>query len=381
VPRPVLAGFLLSRGLALLWEWRVASRARPPPGDRLLFLTMLAVAAIFGFAFSVLVGIVASCIAFAVSYSRAGVVQHELDGHGIHSRVMRPADHRDVLARRGAALHVMILRGVIFFGTAHSLLARVRPFLEGKDVEANTEGHRAAPGLRVLVLDFDHVAGIDSSAVMTFSKVAQLAAAHGARVFVSGAPAARLEEANAAEPRTGALQRFATLEQALDAAEEALLRDAARDPDGGRAQPRHWFTQELGGEEHWRALAPLLQCRALAAGEVLLRQGDVSDTTLYLVESGRLEVTLDGQAQGQRLACLMAGNLVGEMALYDNANRSATVRALSGSIVWALSRDALERLNATAPETALRVHAIVMRTMATRVQDANATIAALQRGA
>jgi NTE family protein len=90
---------------------------------------------------------------------------------------------------------------------------------------------------------------------------------------------------------------------------------------------------------------------------------------------------LRGQDQGRRLASLMAGNIIGEMALYSNAGRSATATAERDSVVWALTRPALESLHASAPATALQVHALVMRTMAERVRQANATIAALQRGA
>ena len=112
-----------------------------------------------------------------------------------------------------------------------------------------------------------------------------------------------------------------------------------------------------------------------------MRQGDATNAQLYLVETGRLAVTLRGQEAGQRLASLMGGNIVGEMALYSSADRSATVTAEHDSVVWALSRPALEALHTSAPDTAMQFHAFVMRTMAERVRLANGTIAALQRSA
>ncbi|MDB5873199.1 MAG: hypothetical protein JWQ07_2641 [Ramlibacter sp.] len=364
VPRVVLGGFLLYLGLSILREWVIESRARLGLADWSLIVVILVTTATIGFTVAVLAGIIASCLNFALSYSRVGVVQHDLDGTGIRSTVLRPAQQQDLLARHARNIRVLVLRGVIFFGTASSLLERVRGFL----VDAQ------ATGRRVLLLDFTHVASADSSAAMTFAKISQLAFAHGVTVLFSGLNPATCTALGREEPA------YASLDQALDAAEEAVLASLGQDPRGTSQPLDPWLASELG-EAHWLTLAPLLQRRAVAAGEVLLRQGDASDTTLYLIESGRLAVTLQGQGNGQRLASLMAGNIVGEMALYTNTNRSAHVTAEADSVVWTLPRAALETLHATAPDTALRVHAFIMRTMAGRVQQANATIAALQRGA
>jgi len=365
VPRVVLGGFLFYLGLAILWEWVVQSRARIGLADWSLIVVILATTIMIGFTVAVLAGIIASCLNFALSYSRVGVVQHDLDGAGIRSSVLRPAAQQELLAAHARDIRVLVLRGVIFFGTASALLDRVRGFL----------ATASRPGSRVLVLDFTHVASVDSSAAMTFAKIAQLASARNAKLVLCGMGAATA----AALGRDGGMH--ATLGQALDAAEEAVLAAHGEDPRVAGQPLEPWLARELGGVDHWRALQPLLRRRAVPAGEVLVRQGDASDTTLHLIESGRLAVTLQGQGSGQRLASLMAGNIVGEMALYTDIPRSATVTAESDSVVWTLGRATLESLHANAPDTALKVHAFIVRTMAARMQQANATIAALQRGA
>jgi len=365
LPRIVLAGFLLYLGLSILWEWLVQSRQRLSVADRLLIVVILAITASIGFTVAVLAGIIASCLNFALSYSRVGVVQHDLDGAGIRSAVSRPAAQQEVLARHAADLRVLVLHGVIFFGTANGLLERVRGFLQRPPTE----------GVRVLVLDFTQVASADSSATMTFSKISQIAADQGVRLMLCGENAA-----TAAALQHGAQTR-ATLDQALDAAEEAILASHGLDPRGASEPIGPWLTRELGSDVHWRALQPLLQRRDVTAGALLMQQGEASDGALYLIECGRLAVTLPGQHEGQRLASLMAGNIVGEMALYTSAARSATVTAESASVVWTLKRSALDALHVQSPETAMAFHAFIMRTMASRVRRANATVAALQRGA
>jgi SulP family sulfate permease len=368
LPKTVLAAFLLYLGLSLLHEWVIRARDRLGLADWSLIIVILATTATIGFTLAVLAGILASCLNFALSYSRLGVVQHDLDGTGIRSSVQRPAAHRELLTQHGPSIRVLVLRGVIFFGTASTLLDRVRGFLE--------EPRGAIE--RELVLDFSHVDSADSSAALTFTKIAQLAAANQVRLVVCGlGPGTRAAMADAG---TTAIVR-PTLDTALDEAEEGLLLSQGLDPQVPDEELGDWLGRELGGAHHWTALEPLLQRRSLRSGETLMAKGDPSDETLYLIERGRLAVRLPTHGEGQRLASLMSGTIVGEMALYDKAPRSANVVAERKSIVWGLSRASVESLHKSAPDTAMQVHAFIMRTMAERVRQANAAISALQRGA
>lgn len=369
LPKAVLAAFLLYLGVSLLFEWVVRSRDRLGLADWSLVIIILATTATIGFTLAVLAGILASCLNFALSYSRLGVVQHDLDGSGIRSSVHRPAAHRELLAKHGASIRVLVLRGVIFFGTASTLLDRVRGFLQAP--------HGGAIE-RELVLDFSHVDSADSSAALTFTKIAQLAAANQVRLVVCGL--GRGTRAAMADAGTTAIIR-PTLDLALDEAEEGLLLSNGLDPQVPNETLGEWLGRELGGAHHWDALEPLLQRRALKSGETLVAKGDPSDETMYLIERGRLAVRLPNHGEGQRLASLMSGTIVGEMALYDKAPRSADVVAERRSVVWGLTRASLEQLHAQAPDTAMQVHAFIMRTMAERVRQANAAISALQRGA
>jgi SulP family sulfate permease len=366
VPKVVPAAFLLYLGVAILHEWVVDSRKRLSLVDWTLIVIILGITATIGFTVAVLVGVLASCLSFAFNYSRVGVVQHDLDGTQLHSSVARPTTHRQVLAQHGKGIRVLVLRGVIFFGTTSSVLDRVRGFL---DVSATG---------RVLVLDFTHVAGADSSAALTFTKIGQLAQAAGVTLLMCGLNRETLLAMSGSAVAQGS---HPTLERALDAAEETLLRAHGQEPMGAQEPLALWLLREFGDTVHCERLMPLLQRQVLGAGGVLMAQGDASNGELYLIETGRLGVTLRGQNRGQRLASLMGGNIVGEMALYSSAARSATVTAETESVVWTLTRHALEGLHLHAPDTAMQFHAFVMRTMAERVRLANGTITALQRGA
>ena len=80
-------------------------------------------------------------------------------------------------------------------------------------------------------------------------------------------------------------------------------------------------------------LAGALERSEVAAGEVLMREGDAGDR-FYVVESGAFEVT----QRGARLGSCGPGDGVGEIALLRDLPRTATVTATEPSTVLALER-------------------------------------------
>ena len=69
-------------------------------------------------------------------------------------------------------------------------------------------------------------------------------------------------------------------------------------------------------------------------GEVIIRQGDVGDC-MYVIQRGEVEVLRREGDKEYCLAVLGAEDFFGEMALFDQETRSATVRALTDT--WVLS--------------------------------------------
>jgi len=93
---------------------------------------------------------------------------------------------------------------------------------------------------------------------------------------------------------------------------------------------------------------------ALAAGDVLVSQGEVADE-LYVLLAGQLEVVLVGTGDEQVLSRLEAGATVGEIALLAGDQRSATVRASRPATVAAISADGFRRLLVAHPAEAERL--------------------------
>ena len=88
----------------------------------------------------------------------------------------------------------------------------------------------------------------------------------------------------------------------------------------------------------------------LAAGEVLIRQGDKADC-LYIVLHGRLSVSLARDAErAEPVAEIGPGGVAGEIALLTGGPRSATVAATEPTGLVRLSREALDAWLASHPE-------------------------------
>lgn len=83
----------------------------------------------------------------------------------------------------------------------------------------------------------------------------------------------------------------------------------------------------------------------IAEHEYIIRENDEADN-IYLVESGNVEISRFDEETGQKIVLtrIEAGNVIGEIALIDNALRSASVRAITPVKLLAISINELRTL-------------------------------------
>ncbi len=87
----------------------------------------------------------------------------------------------------------------------------------------------------------------------------------------------------------------------------------------------------------------------LAPGDVLFHEGD-APTTAFLIESGEVEISLLRRGRRMVLSRLGTGDLLGEMAVIDDAPRTATATAISDCVLISIDREQIgERLAKTDP--------------------------------
>ena len=81
------------------------------------------------------------------------------------------------------------------------------------------------------------------------------------------------------------------------------------------------------------------RAKALSVGspQKIIQQGDVG-TSMFIVESGRLEVFVHQHGQDVKVGVIDAGAFIGEMSLLTGEPRSATVRVASDSILYEIQK-------------------------------------------
>ena len=88
------------------------------------------------------------------------------------------------------------------------------------------------------------------------------------------------------------------------------------------------------------------------AGEVIVQENDCGETA-YLIEQGQVEVSKELDGHTVHLAYLGTGAIFGEMSMIDEKPRSATVTAVTETVVSALRRDDFFHSFQTDPKVAL----------------------------
>jgi len=126
-------------------------------------------------------------------------------------------------------------------------------------------------------------------------------------------------------------------------------------------------------DEEWSEFLGAMERRLFPLGAEILKAGE-RDRTLYLIASGEVEVVIDTAAGRRRLATVGAGSVVGEMAFFDGAPRSATVVALAQVEVLALRQDRFEQLAAWRPRIAIKLLTDIGRVLSQRLRKLNQTV-------
>lgn len=114
--------------------------------------------------------------------------------------------------------------------------------------------------------------------------------------------------------------------------------------------------------------------KVLKKGEYLFREGDAS-LAMYVIKSGKLGILKSKGNSEITLAELGPGDMVGEMAFFDQKPRSASAKAISDTTVIELPFKALNAQFKTFPEWSKAI----MRTVNNHLRNANQKIKALEK--
>jgi SulP family sulfate permease len=356
MPRMILGGALVFAGLSFIVEWVWDRRRSLPRVEYAVVLVILFVVMVRGFVPGFVVGLVLAVVLLAISYGRVDLVREVEFGDVYRSNVDRSRAERDRLRALADKVQILRVSGHMFFGSTNQLLERIRARAD------------AGASPRFLVIDLQRVTGVDASALAALTKAERLASGEHAEIVLTGASEAvrtRLERGGVLGTE-GLVSFEPDLDRGLRRCEEALLVDTGFTQGGGASSdgvpPR---------------LAPYLDQVAVAEGAVLLRQEDPPGD-IFVLADGRLGVEASTpEGKRVRLRTLRPGVVVGEVALYSGAPRTADVVAETDCVVLRCSRQQIERMEAEDPAAAADLHRWLAGTLADRLSDTLRTYDAL----
>ena len=338
VPKYILGGLAFFIGLAFLYDWIYVSAKKLARLDFAIILVIAFIMLIFGPLEGVVAGLLITTGHFLVNYSRKDVVRHRLSGDSYHSHIDRPQSHRRVLSEKGDQIHILTLQGFIFFGSSNSLLQGIRDIIAESD----------EPG-GYLILDFEKVLGLDSSALHSFVKIRQTASERGFTVIYahfSEEAQRAFEQENFIDGSPLVSHVFSDLDRALEWCENQLL--AAEDIEP--AIESHSWQEELeelfDNDELAGRLMTYLEEGHSAPGEHLAVQGETCEA-IHFITSGRATLQLELETgEIVRLRTMGPGSVIGVEGLaHGHLHRYAeSIVTEEASTFYRLSAEARARL-------------------------------------
>ncbi|MGD0725128.1 MAG: cyclic nucleotide-binding domain-containing protein [Spirochaetia bacterium] len=107
----------------------------------------------------------------------------------------------------------------------------------------------------------------------------------------------------------------------------------------------------------------------LAAGAELFSEGSAGDSA-YLIRQGEIEITRLSDGRQVPLAVRRQGEMVGEMAILEQAPRMASARALTDCVLLAIGREQMDQLISSSPSAAR----VLLATVTARLRETQALL-------
>lgn len=368
-PKIVLAGLLIFLGGSLLERWLIQARSQLPRLEYLVVVSIVVVVALVGFLEGVLAGLLGAIVLFVVNSSRINVVRFALSGRQRHSNVERNSQETRFLREHGDQLLILKLQGYLFFGTAAALVSRVEQRLDDPEL----------PPLRYAAMDFAQVTDLDSSAALSFMKLAQKAAKSDFFLVLTGLRAEVQERLRAnwfEKETTTYVHILPDLDYGIEWCEERMLRQL----ETGRESQEGIF-QQLGeylpGPGDLQTLAEYMELRAVKPDDVLAQQDEPSDE-MFLLQGCSASVYLETESGARhRIRRAGSGTVFGEVGFYLGTPRTATVIVDTGGDLYVLNRENAARLEAEHPHIAAALHKFMIAVITRRLQLTTTTLQAV----
>ena len=367
IPTVILSGVLLALGVQLFdrWSFEILAeirRATTPTNRKRAIYDLAVVFIVMGFTifYSLLAGVIAGILLagtiFVVNMSRP-VVRRTFSGGEMQSKRIRPARDVAILRDTGSQRAVLQLEGVLFFGNADDLSAKIKTMFNEADM---------------IALDLRGISDIDVSGATILENIIAKSGGWKKELLLCEVPAAHHTVIRTVVRK--AVKSEAPIKTDLDAALEWMEEKSLHLHADKRAQADILDLRDIDflagiDDAGLERLGAFLTRRDFAQGETICSEGEDGDR-MWLLAKGSVSVRLmlgDGKGY-RRITSLARGTTLDEMALVELSRRSATVVADEPVICYELRREDFERLLADAPQLATKLLANLSRELARRLR-------------
>ena len=300
---------------------------------------------------------------FKTRFTTSVVVRRSYRATTVRSKRRRSISQESVLAQKGSMICVYELQGNLFFSTVEQVLRQITGELDS---------------FSFLIVDLKRVLQIDQSAAGLLAQMRDALKLRDKTLLL-----AHLPESCAAIGRRSDWQLeslFCDIDSALEWCEDKLLQ---QQQPGLRREDRQVPLAEMDilagfSQQQIALVESILSELRYAAGEAIIREGDVADS-LYLLAAGRVSICLNikNGARRQRLSTLTPGLAFGDLALLDGGTRSADVIADEPTVCYVLATAKLDALARSHPEIQSKLIFNIGRELSARLRRADAEIRSL----
>jgi SulP family sulfate permease len=369
MPKFAVAGLLFYIGIEFMREWLVDTWQRVSPTDYLTIAVVFLMVAGVGFMEGFVTGLAMGLVFFIAAYSRLPVVKFISDGQSHFSNVNRTEADHDQLRINGESVYIMKLQGFIFFGTARKLVEDIRARLG--QTELNPVTH--------LLLDFEFVTGLDSSAMTAFQKVRQYADSHHFSIILchgSDSIIKSWHKSGLLEPGDTSLTQAPDLDIALEQIEEHRLKQHHLDTQI-TAKTIDPLAALFNTPKSLEIFLLYCQVDQFSNNDYLCRQGDDSQA-MFLIKQGQVSVYLE-KSSGERLRLrkYLYGSIVGHIAMLLGTPRTASVIADNDVVAYTLDKESMLRMRQENPDILIEFQTALLKMTAVNLQDSNRLISEL----
>ncbi len=340
IPMSVLAGILLVTAVKMIDIWSVKLISKKSvKEDVVIMLVVTVITVIIDLIFAVGIGIILAFAVFIKNQIASRVVRSIRYGNIKRSRKLRSEVANKILNRHGREIIAVELEGSVFFGTVD----RCSEIIE-KEITVVQE----------IILDLRHVRSIDLTGGQMLKELVDNIRKSGKVICLSGFMKKSrfrkmLEELEILNS-IGEDYLFTDIDLALEACEDSLL-------------IRHGFISSQSNDDSLFPLSDVFACQGLSeieletlsgylvsrdvlAGDLIYSAGDTTGE-IFFIRKGEFSVLYcpsDNPNTQRRLVTYGPGEHFGEIALFSEEPRSASVTATKDGSLYVLTVESYQKL-------------------------------------